>query len=500
MKHLFAAREVAFAFAVLTFLDFARAGAVDVTTLGAKNDGSADVSDIVNEATNLDALFFPAGVYKVAKPLKLRNSIFGAGYSRLPRVDATRTWLVSDIAAENDMCGVIEFGGDVQVTIENLNIRCRGVECGVLVSGCRQATSAYLDRVGIFDVDSYGVCVRGGGSRPVFASDMTIFGRHGESTARSVAISIWGAVDCRLSDIEMMGTCVGLELYNSHTYGSNLHIWTGCLGRRSAAWWKRSRGIVLGPNGRFSGSQIYPDTCYYAIEEAGLGTSCEIANLMYWEDDSVPKDSDREGAFLKRHADGSGRLVVNGGMVGVTGTDEKPGAMRFVYSPGETFRGVLMKNNYSISPANLDRLCLGGDLPDYMVRYSTNGFCKVADILTPVPAGSCEVKLVRDDGAAWRVGVVKSSSGVDIRTRAVNALATVADVRAVVVGDHVKVFLRAPSAAPMAWTARLTTLHMGERCRPLDYGSLRDMDGHVRYREHIPDDAPLAESVGSGGA
>ena len=55
---------------------------VDVTTLGVKNDGTDDVSDIVNAATESVSLYFPAGIYKVAKPLRLKNSIRGDGFSR----------------------------------------------------------------------------------------------------------------------------------------------------------------------------------------------------------------------------------------------------------------------------------------------------------------------------------------------------------------------------------------------------------------------------------
>ena len=60
-------------------------GTIDVVSLGAKNDGSEDVSAIVNANTAKGALFFPAGIYKVSHPLVLKNSIFGEGYSRLRR-------------------------------------------------------------------------------------------------------------------------------------------------------------------------------------------------------------------------------------------------------------------------------------------------------------------------------------------------------------------------------------------------------------------------------
>lgn len=461
----------------------AGAETIDLGKLGAKGDGSEDISALVNANTGKGSLFLPAGVYKVSHPLVLRNPLFGTGYSRTPTVDATRTWLVSDIACTNGEAGVIEFGGSVRVNVENVNILCHGRECGIRVGDCRQATAAYVSHVGIFGVRSFGFRVEGKGSRPIFAGDMTIWGAFGH-TERSVALRVKGACDCRFSNIEAMGVCVGMEAFNGHTYCDNLHLWTGCLGRSGAAWWKQTRGIVLGAHANFAGSEIYPDTCYYAIEETGPGTICEISNIMYWEDGSVPKDCDRDGAFLKRHPDGSGRLIVHGGLVGVGGNDKRPGWMNFVYSPAATFADVMMKCEYAIAARNIDRLCLGRELPDYTVSYATNAFCKVADILTVARTGACHALLVRDDGAAWRLGFVRGKEGeTRISVKPMNELGTSEDVKTVSADDHVKVFLRAPDKA--SWSARLTTNYMGERFRPVDHGSLRDHGGNVRYRETL---------------
>lgn len=461
----------------------AQAATLNVLELGAKNDGSADISGIVNAATAKGALYLPAGIYKVSKPLVLKNPLIGAGYARVPVVDANRTWLVSDIPCADGKAGVIEFGGAVRVNVENLNIMCKAMECGIRVADCSQGTATYVDKVGIYNVQTYGFYIAGRGSRPIFAGDMTIFGRN-DTAHRSVAIRVQGACDCRFSNIEMMGVCVGMEVYNGHTYCDNLHLWTGVMGRKDAAWWKMSRSIVLGPHGKFSGSEIYPDTSYYAIEQAGPGTVCDISNIMYWEDGSVPKACDRNGGFLKRDPEGSGRLVVHGGLVGVTGTDHKPGAMRYVYSPGETFRDVMMKNDYSIDPANLDRLCLGSDLPDYTVRYATNGFCRVADILAVAKTGACHGILTREDGAAWRLAFQRGADGkLTASVKAVNSLGTDADVKTVILTDHVKVYLRSPDSP--TWTARFTTNYMGDYFRPVDHGSLRTRSGLVRYRETL---------------
>ena len=167
--------------------------AVDVTLLGAKNDGSADVSDIVNEATVKDALFFPAGVYKVAKPLRLRNSVRGAGFARVPyKVDASRTWLVSAIPDEGGLAGVIEFADNTSATVEDLSIRCNGAVNGIRIANCTQGMMLDIRRLGIFDVSSCGLFVEGSGSRTVFAGDLTIWGEPA-SMSRSVAIRLGGA-------------------------------------------------------------------------------------------------------------------------------------------------------------------------------------------------------------------------------------------------------------------------------------------------------------------
>jgi len=454
------------------------AGVVDVTALGAKNDGSADISEIVNAATGNDALYLPAGVYKVAKPLRLRNSLRGAGYARVPKVDATRTWLVSEIPG--GAAGVIEFADNTRATVEDLNILCKGDVNGIRIANCTQGMMLALRRIGIFGVSSFGLFVEGSGSRPVFADGLTVWGAP-TSMSRSVAIRLGGACDCRLTNIEMMGVAVGVEAFNGHTYADNLHIWTGFLGGKKDpdGWWTKTRSIVLGNGSNFAGSQIYPDTSYYAIEFRDPSGICEIGNIMYWEDNSVTPVRNRNGAFVA----GEGRLVVHGGLVGVSGTDERPGAMRRVYSPRQTMAGVMMKSGYRICPENLDRLCLGGDLPDYTVSYKTNAFCKVADILTVAERGACEARLVRDDGAAWRIGVVKTGADkVTTQVTNLNALGAEADVGTSVSGNHVKVFLR-PRTGASDWTARFTTVQMNDYCRPVDHGSLRTHAGDVRYRE-----------------
>jgi len=457
------------------------AGTIDVVSLGAKNDGSEDVSAIINANTAKGALFFPAGVYKVSHPLVLKNSIYGEGYSRIPRIGGSGTWLVSGIAATNSAHGVVEFGGDIAVNVENLNIKCFSRECGIRI-GNAYGTFAFIDKVGVYNVASYGLFAKGDGSRRVFAQNMTIFGTSADPTSRSTGIRIDGIADCRLSNIEIMGVCRGLVLFNAHTYGDNLHIWTGLMGKLDEAWWHDTRGIVLGEGVHFAASEIYPDTSYYVFE-MGANASCEIANLMYWEDGSVNKVKDRTGRFLKC-ADESRpcKFSVSGGMLGYGGDDKNPGVMATYYMPKATIRDVSLLSNLSITGANIDRLCLGRDLPDYTVRYADKGWCKVVDVFTVAKTGSCAAILTLDDGAAWRIGVLKGESGkVEFAAKPMNPLCGTREIAMAEEDGVAKVFFHCDDASPVE--ARFSTTYMCDRFRPIDHASLRDRKSNPRYRD-----------------
>ena len=474
--------RTAFVAVACVFAAFAAsAEMIDVISLGARNDGSVDVSAIVNANTARGSLFFPAGIYKVSHSLVLKNPICGEGYSRVPRIGSGYTWLVSDIVATNAARGVVEFGGDIGVNVENLNIKCKSHECGIRI-GNAYGTFAFIDKVGVYNVASYGLFAKGDGSRRVFAQNMTIFGAAADPASRSVGILIAGIGDCRLSNIEVMGVCRGIALYNAHTYGDNLHIWTGLMGKLNESWWHDTRGFVLGDGAHFSGSEIYPDTSYYVFE-MGANASCEIANLMYWEDASVNNVKDRTGRFLK-YADENrpGKFVVTGGMIGYGGSDKNPGAIATYYMPKATIRDVKFLSGFSIKGENIDKLCLGRQLPDYTVRYADKGWCKVADVFTVANTGACAAILSLDDGSAWRIGVLKGRSGkVEFSVKPLNPLCGAREIRMIEEDGVAKVFIRCDDASPIE--ARFATTYMCDRFRPLDHASLSDSRSNSRCRD-----------------
>ena len=108
------------------------AGVLNVLDLGVRNDGSKDISSIVNQYAADHALFFPAGVYKVSSPINAKHSLYGEGYAREPKPDSTRTWFISEI--ENDgtdiarETGVVNVCGDRDTTVAGINILCHSHE------------------------------------------------------------------------------------------------------------------------------------------------------------------------------------------------------------------------------------------------------------------------------------------------------------------------------------------------------------------------------------
>lgn len=452
---------------------------INVLSLGCKNDGSEDISDIINEKTKEGSLFFPAGTYKVSKPIYLKNPVYGEGYSRTAAVDNSRTWLISSINSTNDSMGVLNFSGTSKINVEKLNIMCAGKECGIRIDPCQQQTGTFINEVGIFDVRSYGLYVVGGGSRPIFAQNMSIFGNRNYPTP-CIGIYLSGMHDNRFSNIEFMGVRIGMYLKGSFMYANNLHLWTGCLAQKdNGTWWAGTRGIVLDSNGSFFGTNIYPDTCYIAFEQKTSGCTFNIQNVMYWEDSSIGGSEAYDGRLFYAPEGSRGTLNIDGGIIGVSGN-----RMKYVYTPGQSIRNVILKSNAEIKPENIDTICLGDALCDYTLKYTAPTYCKVIDVLMAAETGACGGTLTLSDGAAYDIDFIKSSKEEkeEITITPLNKLCDNHELKTLTEGGVIKVFVKNNIGA---MTARFTAKYMSQRFRFVDYGILRDRGGEDRYSEML---------------
>ena len=150
--------------------------------------------------------------------------------------------------------------------------------------------------------------------------------------------------------------------------------------------------------------------------------------------------------------------------------------------PSAVVRDVILKSDYAIRGANVDRLCVGRNLPDYTVRYADKGWCKVADIFTVAKTGACEGTLTLDGGAAWRLSAVKGASGkTEFTATPLNALCAGREIKTVEEDGILKVFIYCSEATPVS--ARFATSYMCEYFRPLDHASLRTKAGQPRHRD-----------------
>lgn len=457
---------------------------INVLELGVKNDGSEDISKIVNEATKQSALFFPPGTYKVEQPIHLKNSIFGSGYGRTGK-SQNITKFQSEINSKENNIGVFNIPSEVPLQIENLTIRCSGRESGIHIPECKQLNMVFFNKVAILNVRGYGIYVKGTGSRPIFLDNITI---SGAADYPEGSTGIWlDTADNRLSNIEIMGCQIALELHKGFNYATNLHLWTGCLAwKDNGKWWRGTRSVVLDEGAYLNVSNIYPDTSFYAFESKHKRCALHVSNLFYFEDNSTGGAPDFDGEFFHNSGDFQSVFQVSGGEILLQVKLEKNGRMRSVYTPGTRISNVLLKNDMPVCKENFYQLILDDSLPDYEVRYNETGLCKVADFVMAQDYGYIEANVTLEDGAAYKVKFYRKKGG-DIKTEFSpgNPLAneTVPLEIRKVNDSTFGLYYKKVTAEKEA--IRFTAVSMGKTFRPIDYGSLQTASNPEKYYEVI---------------
>lgn len=454
---------------------------VNVLSLGVKNDGSEDISTIVNEATEHSALFFPKGIYKLSAPLHLKHSIRGDGYSRLNRPTHDNTWLVSEIENEDSTVGMIHVEAGCSLNIENISLSCNTQECGLVVVPCNQHNMILVDKVGIYNVKGRGVSVKGHSSRSMFLQNMTIWGSK-DYPVPGVGIQI-DTADNRFDNIEIMACRVGMLLERNFNYGSNLHIWTGPLaGKDNGSWWRGTRSLVLDSGAMFHVTNFYPDTSFYAIESRHGTCTCNISNLFYWEDNSTAGSPDYDGAFFKA-APGT-RFHVSGGELYIPKKIDIHGRMESVYAPGGDISGVLLRTDTPVGAENLRKLTLDDAMPDYAIEYAETGWCKVAEIVTAQQTGFVEAQIICKHGACYDIKCYQTEQGrFEAAFTGANPLCeSTPPLKIRKVNDSVyAVYFQKKNNDPE--NLRFVTRVMQPDFRPLHFGSLVNLDKSSRCYE-----------------
>lgn len=356
---------------------------VNVLLFGVKNDGSEDVSTLVNVLTEKYPLYFPAGIYKVSNQIKLKNSIYGAGISRYNRVDENYTWFVSDIDNPTaPLTSVFKIESNRTESITGINIMLNSYENGIDIYYTQIYTK--INNVNISKIRGHGIFAyrttdQNTGSRLLFIDDVSLFGADDYPTI-SVGIRFSSQIgDCRITNTEIMGTKVGVYLGNGIIYMSNTHIWCGPLaGQDNGNWWADTIGIKCSEGNRLIASNLYLDTCHHALEMLGNGGNTTIQNLIYAEDASVSNSSANDSVLIYT-AENMARVGINGGFVNLR-PDCKLSKLYNMSNPNLYITDLVTVGDYTINPTNADKFNQEIRTTDYSVLIQDDETDKYVEI------------------------------------------------------------------------------------------------------------------------
>ena len=288
---------------------------VNVLSLGVKNDGSEDISEIINEHTARYPLFFPSGVYKVEHPIYIKNGIYGTGCTngRDGNEDNDVTTFMDAIegTTANQDVGVFNITGTSHsINIGGFNLVLTSYSRGLNISNSNFALYTLHD-ISIYGVrENYGFAFTPTTfcSKHVYGYNLHVFG----SDKYCVGFYIAGnSSDDHLSNCFVMGCIEGVVTFSNILFLNDVHIWCGKIGFTTDpdGWWGRTRA-VRSENAKVIATNLYVDTALILLSAIGAYAYIEVSNLVAWYDDA--EHSDRYDASLLY---GEGYAVINGGYI-----------------------------------------------------------------------------------------------------------------------------------------------------------------------------------------
>lgn len=265
---------------------------INVLTLGVKNDGSEDISTIINNYAGKNPLYFPVGEYLVSATLEPKVSIIGAGYGRGHNKNATLF-----IQGESTVTSVIHYDAvnnllESDIRIENIGIKMVYDGDGILFDLHGTSVTFTLDKISITGL------LTGSGlsfyndqestaTRAVYASNLFILGNCcGYESYGINAHSYIG--DNQWDTVEIMGVRVGIKLYSGIHNFVNVHIWTGLYGGNTAttSQAQATKAIHMIYHVRANFVNLYTDTAHMAIVLYER-CACNIVNWTHWDDGTL---------------------------------------------------------------------------------------------------------------------------------------------------------------------------------------------------------------------
>ena len=269
---------------------------INVLTLGVKNDGTTDISTIINSATEKANLFFPSGKYLVENEITLKNSIFGENFTRYINDESIGSVFISDITCEyenREQASVFNISTvKKDFNINNISIKLKNYECGIK-SNDISSKYIHLDKISVNNIKSTGIYIIGSNSsRLAFMDNITLFGTNESyENSRGMFISLW---DSKANNIEVMGCRIGAK-FEGFVQGSNYHIWCGSLQggdgtlnhTDNESWFSGTKALITKD---CMLDNVYLDTAYYKVVGEGSPNNSntkQITNLKTLDDNSM---------------------------------------------------------------------------------------------------------------------------------------------------------------------------------------------------------------------
>lgn len=178
---------------------------VNVLTFGVKNDGSQDISNIINEQTKLHALHLPAGKYLVNNQLDIYHNLSGeTGPAGMSTDEKGLTTIQSGITGDNTKSVICNHGDST--IISKLNLHLNDNENGITDNGkyVTRLNDIYIDHV----KNACGIKIDRPGSRASVINNVFVNGDAGNYA--STGLYYLTGTDELLSNFWSMGCRVGI--------------------------------------------------------------------------------------------------------------------------------------------------------------------------------------------------------------------------------------------------------------------------------------------------
>jgi len=428
---------------------------INVLTLGFDNTGTTDVSDLFNQYAADNALYFPAGIYKIDKQVNISHSIYGAGFTRNANNvnNANQTIFIANVD-KNIYDSIFKIAGQVNygIVLDNFSIDCgASVVDAIKFSGLANGTPNFIKNIKIWNLNKIGINaddVSVFASRPIWIDNISIHATPAINTTDNQTIGIRlgrNIGDCRISNIELMCCVVGIEYNSGPQLLSNAHIWCGSNEEKiTPTQFGNTFGIQIN-GGTLMATNLYTDTCRFGVYIAADWTTANITNHLHLGDGTVSAYANF--AIQPIHIGNNlthSRVFVNGGRYQVyedSDTTRPTGAATSLNTQDRfiTIKDVFITNpslgNLSLTRSNFDRLVYsrGFTVQEYTTTNKNplaangymeiakilrggnyGGFCRIEVAMRNSSAGSIIFNIGFDSGgAAWTVTRVDNGTAVN---------------------------------------------------------------------------------------